>query len=224
MKNLVMMLLLPVVLSFTSCCVQKEMPLSPEEISTIEDEVDARFHTMLNLVQKDNQEEFETYFDKSATLAVAGFEIPSKSVTDYSFEIFKSLTGEKIEFQLTNFVLSGNVVYLDIYAFRVPTDTSKGFELKPFPILIKYHSESDVKSEIKNDEPSNKRADVIYQVGYSDSTRFMKPLSFVFPIKEEKFTIIFIRNKLGWQFTHGHLSLAIKRSKIFNLVEVKPKH
>ena len=220
MKNLVMMLLLPL-LSFTSCCVQQEIPLSPEEMSTIEDEVDARFQKMLKLVRTNEQEEFETYFDEAATLAVAGFEIPSKSVKSYAFEVFKSLADDDVDFVLTHYALSKYIFYLDVYAFRKPpTDTTRGIPLKPYPMTIGYLSKKDA----ANYKTSEQRIGTVnYHIVHSDTTQYMKPTGFVFPIKEEKFTIIFTRNTQGWQFTHGHLSLAIKRSKIFNLKEVKPE-
>ena len=221
MKNLVIALLLPFVLSFTSCWDQKERPLSKEEIETIENEVDARFQKMLKLTETNNQEEFELYFDKSATLAVAGYEIPSNSVADYSFEIFMSLLDDKTAFNSTNYVLSRNVFYLDVYAFRrPPTDTTRGIELKPFPMTLQYLSKVDAKSFKQTDERVGVET---YKILHSDTTRYMKPVGFVLPVKRLIFTIIFTKNKKGWQFTHGHLSLGLKRSKIFNLKEVEPE-
>jgi len=221
MKNLVMMLLLPIAFFFTSCCDQEGINLSTEEIKTIEKEVDARFQQMLKLAKEDNFDDFKMYIDKAATLAVAGYDVPAESVAAYTFKIFKSLADKDINILKNNYyVLSKTAVYQDNFARPVRTDTIHGFELSPPPVVFKYLSKTDAQYfKITKEEPG----DETYITLGSDTTVYMKPVDFRFPIKTEKFTVIFIKNKNGWQIRHEHLSLGLKRSRVFNLAPVVPK-
>ncbi len=215
MKKLVIVFMLPALLTLVSCDGFIEQPLTQAEIEIIEAQTDTRFNQMLDLAKNGNHVDFNKIVDQVATLAVEGFEIPAESVKDYTFEVFRSLTDKDI-IVLPNhyYVLSRDLVYVDIYARPIQTDTVRGLTLKPPPMTLRYLSGKEAGNFKPTDE---KPGDETYKIMHSTITQIMQPVAFRVPIKTLKFTIIYDKSNVDWKFLHGHVSLGLKRSVTFDL-------
>lgn len=215
MKKLLIVFMLPVLLTLVSCDGFFEQSLTQAEIEMIETQIDKQFDQMLNLAKNGNHDDFNKIVDQVATLAVEGFEIPSESVKDYTFEVFRSLTDKDIIILPNHYyVLSRDLVYVDIYARPIQTDTVKGISLKPPPMALRYLSGK----EAGNFKPADEKpGDETYKIMHSTITQIKKPVEFRVPIKTLKFTIIYDKSNIDWKFLHGHVSLGLKRSVTFDL-------
>lgn len=218
MKNQVLISIVAFLLIVSGCI----EPLSITETEKIRKEVDKQFTTMLKLAENDSADAFKTYISDEATLVVEGIYLAPENVSGYFFEIFKSLVHQDTKIN-SNFydVLSRSQVYQEVICYPRPTDTAHGIILEPAPIKLYYLSEADAG---KKKSLGEKAGTAVYVIPGADSSK-LATLGFRLPpIKMLALSVIMQLKDDKWLLRNGHLSLRLKKSKIYNLKEQKLKY
>ena len=213
MKNQVLISIVAFLLLLSGCI----EPLSFTEAEKIRKEVDKQFTRMLKLAENDSADAFKTYISVDGTLVVEGIYLAPEDVSGYFFEIFKSMVHQDTKIN-SNFydVLSRSQVYQEVICYPRPIDTAHGIILAPAPIKLYYLTEADAGMKKALDKEVGT---AVYVIPGADSSK-LATLGFRLPpIKMLAFSVIMELKGDKWILRKGHLSLGLKKSKIYKLKE-----
>ena len=163
---------------------------------------------------------FQNYLDDSVTVMAEGYWVPYDSIPDYVFEIFTNLVHDSVEIKKKAYDVvccHNTAVYQRVLAFFYPVDTARGcYEDMIIPMNLNITSEKS--STADEDYEAGIETMQIKPVDTSGNNLvLLKPVKRLIPVKTAAISIVWNKENESWKVKHLHLSLGLKRTRIYEM-------